>query len=159
MSRRPNLGLSVSWTTRPPRPGERDGVHYHFVDETQFRDEIDADGFVEWEEYRGALYGTPWREVHLGMDSGHDVLLEIDVRGARSVKKLFPEAITVFLYPPSMDVLESRLRKRGTDTEQKVLARLEAAREEMTHKGEFDHPIENSEVQAAADQLTAILDD
>ncbi|HVL81850.1 MAG TPA: guanylate kinase [Actinomycetota bacterium] len=156
--RRPELGMSVSWTTRAMRPGEQDGVHYRFVTEERFRTAIDEDAFVEWEEYRGARYGTPWSEIERAAGDGRDVILEIDVRGAMSIKELFPHALTVFVEPPTVSDLERRLRGRATDTPEQIAARLEAARTELGYRDRFDHTVLNDEVSAAVDRLEAILD-
>lgn len=156
--RRPALDLSVSWTTRARRPGETDGREYRFVSEDEFGAAVEAGSFVEWEEYRGARYGTPWSEVERALREGRDLLLEIDVRGARSVKERFPRAITIFIAPPSFASLEERLRRRGTDTEEQIRARLAAAEEEMLSRGWFDATVPNADVLEAAEQVLAILD-
>ena len=156
--RRPGLGVSVSWTTRAQRPGETDGVHYRFVDDAAFSAAVGAGEFVEWEEYRGARYGTPWTEIRRATAAGRDAILEIDVRGAMSVKRLFPEAITIFIDPPSFEELGRRLRGRRTDTAEQIEARLEAARQELRYRDRFDHCVPNADVSAAVDELEAILD-
>jgi guanylate kinase len=157
-ARHPDLSLSISWTTRPMRAGEVDGVHYRFVDEAAFRQAL-ADGeFVEHEEYRGNLYGTPWSEVRRAIGDAGDVLFEIDVRGARSIKDLYPQAVGIFLYPPTRDVLEARLRGRGTDTPEQIAARLEAATEELAQRDAFDHTVLNDQVSAAVGAIERILD-
>ena len=150
--------MSVSWTTRAQRPGEREGVHYRFVDDVTFQQGIESGAFVEWEEYRGARYGTPWSEIERAAASGQDVILEIDVRGAMSVKGLFPQAVTIFVEPPSLDELEARLRGRATDSEAQIAARLEAARTELAFKDRFDHSVLNDDIPAAVDRLEVILD-
>jgi guanylate kinase len=155
--RHPSLALSVSWTTRPKRAGEVDGEHYRFVDETTFRAARDAGEFAEWEEYRGHLYGTPWSEIRRAAAGGNDVLFEIDVRGARSIKELYPAAVGIFLYPPSPGVLAERLRGRGTDPPEQILARLEAAKTELAQKDEFDHAVRNEDVGEAVARVEAIL--
>lgn len=152
------MGLSVSWTTRPRRPGEVDGVHYRFVDQAAFDFAVTRDEFVEWEQYRGYSYGTPWSEVQRALESDEQVVLEIDVRGARSIKHHYPDALSVFIEPPSVQSLEQRLRARGTDPEEDVVARLEAAREELKSRDLFDHAILNDDVERAAGELEAILD-
>ena len=150
--------MSVSWTTRARRPGESDGVHYRFVSEEDFQAAIGEGEFVEWEEYRGARYGTPWSEIRRATGEGRDVILEIDVRGAMSIKLMYPEALTIFIDPPDPGALEERLRGRGTDTPEQIEARLEAARTELGFRDRFDHVVINDEVEAAADRLGAILD-
>jgi guanylate kinase len=156
-ARHPDLDLSISWTTRHKRAGEVDGVHYRFVDEATFRDAVASDGFVEWEEYRGHLYGTPWSEVRRALDGAGDVLFEIDVRGARSIKALYPQAVGIFLYPPSPAVLAERLRGRGTDSAEQIAARLEAATEELAQRDAFDHTVLNEQVSEAVSAIERIL--
>jgi guanylate kinase len=156
-ARHPSLGLSVSWTTRPRRSGEIDGEHYRFVDEDTFRAAEAAGAFAESEEYRGNLYGTPWAEVRRAREAGKDLLLEIDVRGARSIKDLFPDAVSIFLYPPSEEVLADRLRGRGTDTPEQIAARLEAAHEELRARDDFDHALLNDDVAQAVRGIEGIL--
>lgn len=155
--RKPTLGLSVSWTTRPQRPSEADGVHYRFVDEATFRDAAGRGAFVEWEEFRGHLYGTPWDEVRRGLEEGNDLLLEIDVRGAATLKERFPEALTIFLAPPSIEVLEERLRRRGTDAPEHIAARLAQATEELDARTGFDHVVVSDEIGPTVDRIEAIL--
>lgn len=150
--------MTVSWTTRATRPGEVDGVHYRFVGEEEFQSAVDEGRFVEWEEYRGARYGTPWSEIHRAADEDRDVILEIDVRGAMSIKKLFPEALMIFVEPPSMDALRMRLAGRGTDSPEQIAARMDAARVEIGFRDRFDHKVMNDRVTTAVDQLEAILD-
>jgi guanylate kinase len=147
----------VSWTTRPKRAGEIDGEHYHFVDESTFRAAVDRGEFFEHEEYRGHLYGTPWSEIRRAIDEGHDLLLEPDVRGARSVKDRYADAIAIFLYPPSDSELARRLRGRGTDSPEQIQERLEAARGEMTAKDDFDHAVLNDDIGRAVEEIEAIL--
>lgn len=156
--RRPGLRLSVSWTTRAARPGEVEGRHYRFVDEATFLDAVNRGEFVEHERYRGALYGTPWPEIRRDVDAGESVVVEVDVRGARSIKRAFPEAVTIFIEPPSQAALEQRLRARGTDTPDQIRARLELAAAEMRSRDDFDHKVTNEEVERAVDRIEAILD-
>lgn len=155
--RHPALELSVSWTTRPRRAGEVDGEHYRFVDEPAFLEAIERGGFAEHEEYRGHLYGTPWSEVRRVVEAGGDLLVEIDVRGARSINELYPQAVSIFLYPPSPDDLARRLRERGTDTPGQIRARLEAAAGELAQRDAFDHAVLNDEVGRAVERIEAIL--
>ncbi len=128
------------------------------MDREQFEEAARRGEFVEWEEYRDYAYGTPWSEVRRALDSDEDVVLEIDVRGARSIKQHYPHALSIFIQPPSMQSLEQRLRARGTDPEEDVQARLGAAREELLSRDSFDHAVLNDDVARAADQLEAILD-
>jgi len=151
------LGLSVSWTTRPKRAGEVDGEHYNFVDEKTFRAAVDRGEFFEHEEYRGHLYGTPWSEIRRAIDEGQDLLLEPDVRGARSVKDRFGDAIAIFLFPPSDAELARRLRGRGTDSPEQIQERLAAARVELAAKDDFDHAVLNDDVARAVEEIEAIL--
>lgn len=153
----PDLGMSISWTTRPQRSGEIDGEHYRFVDEATFRAAVEGGEFAEHEEYRGHLYGTPWAELRRGLDEGRDVLFEIDVRGARTIKSLYPQAVSIFLYPPSEAVLAERLRGRGTDPPEQIAARLEAAKEELAQRDAFDHTVLNEEVPEAVAAIERIL--
>jgi guanylate kinase len=156
--RHPDLSLSVSWTTRPKRAGETDGVHYRFVDTAAFTEALAADEFVEHEEYRGHLYGTPWSEIQRALEGDGVVLFEIDVRGARSIKARYPQAIGIFLYPASEAVLAERLRARGTDSPEQIQARLEAAVEELAQRDAFDHTVLNEQVSEAVEAIERILD-
>ncbi|MBI4754099.1 MAG: guanylate kinase [Betaproteobacteria bacterium] len=151
------IGLSISHTTRAPRPGEQDGREYHFVDVAQFLAMRDEGAFLEWAEVHGNHYGTsaPWLTQR--METGHDVLLEIDWQGARQVRARFPGAVTVFVLPPSMEELERRLRDRGQDSEAVIARRLAAARDEMRHVGEVEYVIVNKDLQIAIADLAAIV--
>lgn len=134
-----------------------DGRHYRFVDEAEFRAKIAEGGFAEYETYRSHLYGTPSSEIDRVIEGGRDLLLEIDVRGARSIKKLYPEALAIFIYPPDPADLAKRLRGRGTDTPDQIQARLEAAREELAQQDDFDHAVLNDQVSRAVERIEAIL--
>lgn len=149
--------LSISYTTRAPRPGEVDGREYHFVDVDTFRGMIAAGDFLEWAEVHGNFYGTSktWIEGRIG--EGCDVLLEIDWQGAQQVRRLFPEAIGIFVLPPSLEELERRLTGRGTDSHETIARRLAAAQAEMRHVGEFDYAIINDSLEQALDDLRSIL--
>jgi guanylate kinase len=151
------LHFSVSHTTRPPRTGERDGVEYHFVAETGFRAIEESGGFLEWALVHGNLYGTSRVEVEPRLEKGLDVLLDIDVQGARQVRSHVPEAVKVIVFPPSREVLEARLRARASDAPEVVRRRLAAARKEMEEWGEFDYAIINEDLEAAVDELRSIL--
>jgi guanylate kinase len=157
LEREPGIRLSVSYTTRKPRPGEQDGVHYHFVDEARFTALKDAGEFLEHAHVHGNWYATSaiWlkREVELG----HDMLLEIDWQGAQQVRRLIPEAVHIFILPPSLASLKERLDKRGQDAPEVIVQRLEAAREEMRHCGEFDYVIMNQDFARAVDDLSVIV--
>jgi len=153
----PELWLSVSATTRFPRPGETDGVHYRFVTREQF-DRLVADGgLLEWAEFAGNRYGTPRQPVLDHLAEGRPVLLEIDLQGARQVRRSMPEALFVFLKPPSWDELVRRLVGRGTETEAERRRRLETARLELAAEDEFDVTVVNREVHAAAEDLVALM--
>jgi guanylate kinase len=151
------LHFSVSHTTRPPRTGESNGVEYHFVDEAGFRAIEERGGFLEWAVVHGNLYGTSRAEVEPRLENGLDVLLDIDVQGARQVRSHVPEAVKVIVFPPSREVLEARLRARASDAPEVVRRRLAAARKEMEEWGEFDYAIINEDLEAAVDELRSIL--
>lgn len=153
MRRRPDLLLSVSMTTREPRPGESDGVQYHFVSRREFKERIEAGQMLEFAEFSGHLYGTPRSEVLQALAEGRTVLLEIEVEGARQVKAAMPEALTVFLEPPSMFELAARLRTRGTEDGAEVDRRLRVAEREMAARGEFDARLVNTDVGETAGSL------
>jgi guanylate kinase len=149
--------LSISYTTRAPRPGEQDGREYHFVAVDRFNSMISAGEFLEWAEVHGNYYGTSqkWIADQLAVD--HDVLLEIDWQGAQQVRTLFPKAIGVFIMPPSMEELTRRLTGRGTDSADVIARRLAAAQDEMRHVGEFDYVIINDSLEQALDDLRAVV--
>ncbi len=138
---------SVSATTRAPRPGERDGVAYHFVDAATFDRMISSDALLEWAEYAGNRYGTPRAPLEEAVARGRTVLLEIEVQGALQVRDRLPEALLIFLVPPAFDELERRLRDRGTEDESTVQARLEVARSEMGAQEHFDHVVVNADLE------------
>ena len=150
----PQVWLSVSATTRPARPGEVDGVHYHFVDEATFDAMVDNDELLEWAVVHGVhRYGTPRRPVEEALAEGRSALLEIDLQGARQVRKAMPDAQFVFLAPPSWEELVRRLVGRGTESEAERERRLATAREELAAEPEFDVSIVNDEVESAAQAL------
>jgi len=153
----PGVHLSISYTTRGPRPGEADGREYHFVDVATFRAMMARGDFLEWAEVHGNFYGTSkvWIADHLA--AGHDVLLEIDWQGAQQVRAVFPQAIGIFILPPSMEELTRRLTGRGTDSTEVVERRLAAAQAEMRHVGEFDYVIINDGLEQALDDLRAVV--
>ena len=153
----PCLRLSISKTTRSPRQGEQNGREYHFVDEPTFLAQIENDEFLEWAKVHGNYYGTSRRWIETQMATGCDVVLEIDWQGAQQVRKVFPEAIGIFILPPSRAALEKRLSQRGTDSPETVARRLAAAREEMRHAGEFGYVIINEDLQQAYDSLKSII--
>jgi guanylate kinase len=159
---RPDLVFSVSATTRPRRPGEIDGRDYRFVSPATFRELIDDGAFLEWAEVFGHRYGTLIAPIADALADGHDVLLEIDVQGARSVRDRFPDAVLLFIVPPSasnfLQQLDERLRKRGSESEREIARRLAAAREEMEEASWFDHVVVNDDVERAATEVAAIID-
>ena len=157
LERDARVRLSVSYTTRAPREGEVDGRHYHFVDIDTFRNMRDRGEFLEWAEVHGNYYGTSKAWIREQIASGADLLLEIDWQGAQQVRKAFPEAVGVFVLPPSFEVLEQRLRGRGTDSDDVISRRLLGARGEMRHVGEFDYVILNDVLEDAVGDLVAIV--
>jgi guanylate kinase len=156
--RDPGLSLSVSVTTRPPRPTEVDGVDYFFVDEDAFDRMIEAGELLEWAEIVGHRSGTPRVFVEDRLSEGRDVILEIDVVGASFVRKRIPEAVLIFVDPPSLEELERRLRGRGTETEDAIRLRLETAAWELEQRSWFDHVIVNDDLQRATEQVAAIIE-
>ncbi len=155
---RPDVWISVSATTRRPRPGEVDGVHYWFVSDAEFDQMIADDQLLEWAVvHRAARYGTPRGPVERALEAGRPAMLEIDLQGARQVRESMPEALFVFLKPPSWDELVRRLVGRGTETEAERTRRLETARLELAAESEFDVTIVNHEVHAAAAELVALM--
>ena len=152
-----DMYYSVSATTRAPREGEVDGVHYHFLDVEEFRALIAEDALLEHAEYAGNYYGTPKRYVDEAMDRGQDVILEIEMQGARQVCAKRPETVRIFIGPPSWEELERRLVTRGTDSPEKIAQRLKQARVELDNAGEYDYLIINDTVEKAAAELDAIL--
>jgi len=155
----PEVWISVSATTRPPRPGEENGVHYWFVSDEEF-DRMVAEGdLLEWAVvHKAARYGTPRQPVDLALASGHPAMLEIDLQGARQVRETMPGALFVFLAPPSREELERRLVGRGTESEEERTRRLATADVEMAAEAEFDVTIVNHEVHDAAEQLVALME-
>ncbi len=156
-ARQPQLALSVSATTRSPRPGECDGVDYHFLSDQQFDAAIAAGSFVEHARYAGHRYGTLREELSRHLEAGRPVVLEIEVQGARQVRATLPEAVQVFIAPPSLDALRTRLVGRGTDTPATVQARLRTAEQELAAQPEFAHVVVNDRLEDAVDQLDAIV--
>lgn len=152
-----NLHYSISATTRPIRPGEQDGLHYRFVEHVEFRGMLEEDLLLEYAEYVGDYYGTPLTPVVEQLEAGVDVLVELELVGARQVKQRLPEAIMLFIAPPSLTELERRLRGRGTDSEEKVQKRLARAREEMRAVPEFDYLIVNDRLAEAVVQFQSII--
>ena len=157
---REDFVFSVSATTRAPRPGEQDGVNYYYVSREEFERRIKAGEMLEYTEYCGNYYGTPRKEAEAVLESGRNLLLEIEVEGASNIKAKFPEAVLVMLLPPSHSVQEQRLRSRGTETEEKILLRLARAKEEIGYAERYDYVVYNHDGRAkeAADQILAIVE-
>jgi len=157
-ARHPEVWISVSATTRPPRPGEEHGVHYWFVDDAEFDRLVADDELLEWAEVHGAArYGTPRRPVEEALAAGRPAMLEIDLQGARQVRRTMPGALFVFLAPPTWDELVRRLVGRGTETPEQRERRLATAREELAAEAEFDVTVVNHEVHQAAEELVALM--
>jgi len=152
------LETSVSATTRAPRPGERDGVAYHFVDDATFDRMIATDALLEWAAYAGNRYGTPRAPLEDAVARGRTVLLEIEVQGALQVRARLPEALLLFLVPPAFDELERRLRDRATESEATIQARLEVARGEMAAQDDFDHVVVNDDLDRCTAEVAALID-
>ncbi|HEX9831708.1 MAG TPA: guanylate kinase [Mycobacterium sp.] len=155
----PDLHFSVSVTTRAPRPGEVDGVDYSFVTAERFQELIDHGALLEWAEIHGGLHrsGTPAQPIREATAAGQPVLVEVDLAGARAVKESMPEALTVFLAPPSWDALESRLTGRGTESPEAMARRLATARDELAAQNDFDVVVVNSELESACSELVSLL--
>jgi guanylate kinase len=155
----PDLHFSVSATTRAPRPGETDGVDYHFVTPDRFQELIDDGALLEWAEIHRGLHrsGTVAQPVREAVEAGHPVLIEVDLAGARAVKNAMPEAISVFLAPPSWEALEARLIGRGTETPEVIERRLSTARTELAAQNDFDEVVVNSQLETACSELVSLL--
>jgi guanylate kinase len=157
LARDPNIALSISFTSRAPRPGERHAEHYHFVTADDFQSMVGAGDFFEHALVHGDWKGTARQSVEPQLNAGRDVLLEIDWQGARQVRAKVPDAISVFILPPSRAALHERMRKRGQDSEEVMQQRLAAARDEMSHYGEFDYLVVNEDFEAAVGEMCAIF--
>ena len=157
LERRPNVYFSVSATTRDPRPGELDGIHYHFMDVDSFRKWIAMDQFLEYAEYVGNFYGTPKRFVDEAMEQGKDVILDIEVQGAIQVTSKRPDTVRIFIAPPSWAELERRLTERGTDSKDKIQKRLLRAKVEFQTAHTYDYFVINDTVENAVKELDAIM--
>jgi guanylate kinase len=157
LAKNPGIWLSVSVTTRQPRPGEENGQQYFFVTDAEFDELIATDGLLEWAQYAGNRYGTPRRAVEEKRDAGVPVLLEIEVQGARQVRVAVEGALLVFLQPPSWEALQARLTGRGTESPDVVERRLQAAREELAAAEEFDEVLVNADVQDCSDALLRLV--
>jgi guanylate kinase len=157
LARDPDIRLSISFTSRGPRPGERHAEHYHFVGADEFQRMVAAGDFFEHALVHGDWKGTARQSVEPQLAAGHDVLLEIDWQGARQVREKLPEAVSIFILPPSRAALEERMRKRGQDSEATITRRLAAAREEMSHHDEFDYLVVNEDFDTAVGEMCAIF--
>ena len=155
---RDDVAFSVSATTRPMRPGEKDGKDYHFLSDEEFDRRLESGGFLEWATYDGRRYGTLVSEVQRIFEEGSNVLLDIEIEGARQVRRQFPDAVTVFVLPPSGAELAARLRRRDTESEEQVARRLERAQEELRAAGEYDYVVVNDDLVVAVEQVAAIVE-
>ncbi len=153
----PNISYSVSYTTRNPRPGELNGREYFFVETAQFEQMIARDEFLEWAHVHGKLYGTSRSQVANEINQGRDIILEVDVQGAASVRELIPESASIFILPPSFEILRQRLIARGTDSEEELELRLRNAPEELKDYSTFDYLIINDDIEKAAAKLAAVV--
>jgi guanylate kinase len=157
-NRYPEVYVSISATTRSPRPGEIDKVHYYFIDDAAFDRLIAEDGLLEWAEVHGnTRYGTPREPVLQAVAHGKRVILEIDLQGARQVREKLPEAKSIFVLPPDLDALMERLTRRGTETPEQIERRLSTASYELAHKNEFDHIVVNDDLGQAVDELVRLI--
>lgn len=157
LERHPDLYLSVSATTRSPREGEVDGVHYYFYTRDRFEAAIQAGKFLEWAEFAGNYYGTPIAPVEAQINLGQSVILEIELAGARQVAQVFPNALRIFILPPNVAELEQRIRERGTDPEEAIIRRLQQAKVEIAAADEFDYQTINDDFQTALDELDRLV--
>ncbi len=157
LRRHPRIWLSVSATTRSPRTGEVDGEHYFFLSRERFDAQLEAGGLLEWAEFAGNRYGTPREPVERHLAEGRPVLLEIELEGARQVRRSFPEGFQIFLKPPSFEELERRIRGRGTDSEEAIARRLQRARVELQAEAEFDAVLVNGDLDQALLQLERLM--
>lgn len=157
LKQHPDISLSISVTTRQPRPGETDGINYHFKSKEEFKQMIAEDQFIEWAEFAGNYYGTCTQNLLNALSEGKNIALEIDVQGALQVKQKIKEAILIFILPPSIEELESRLLKRNTETKETIANRLDIVKRELTQLKEFDYEIINENLDDALKNLKAII--
>lgn len=158
LAERDDTVLSVSMTTRAPRPGELDGIHYHFVTREKFEQTIAEDGFLEYAEYNGNYYGTPEAPIRRWLNEGKNVILEIEVQGAEKVMDHRSDLVSIFITIPSVEELERRLRGRGTETDEVIRGRMETARYELTRAFRYQYVVLNDEVDLAIDRINTIID-
>lgn len=155
-----DIFLSVSMTTRSPRPGEHEGVNYYYVTAEEFKKKIAEDGMLEYAEYCGTYYGTPREPAEKALRDGNSMILEIEVEGMRQVRSKIPDAVTVFISPPSVDELERRIKKRNPDEKPEVISkRIERARTEMEFTSEYDYVVVNDDLEEAFEKLSAVIAD
>ena len=157
LKRDKNIRLSVSNTTRSPRNGEIDGVHYNFVTKEQFESLIKKDGYLEYAQYCGNYYGTPKQQVEDLLNQGYDVFLEIEVCGGLQIMEKYPDVLSIFVLPPSIDTLEKRLRKRNTENEETILERLGQAKREISFKDKYKYAVVNDKLEDAVDEIINII--
>jgi guanylate kinase len=157
LARHPELYLSISATTRSPREGEVEGIHYYFYPRDRFDEMIRTGELLEWAEFAGNYYGTPIEPVRVELDRGKSIILEIELAGARQVAKIFPGALRIFILPPDLITLETRIRERGTDSAEAIERRLEQAKVEIAAQNEFDYQIINDDFQVALEQLDRLV--
>ncbi|TYP60003.1 guanylate kinase [Thermosediminibacter litoriperuensis] len=157
LRKRPELTLSVSVTTRPPRPGEVHGVNYFFTDRENFEKMIKKGEFLEWARVYHNYYGTPRRFVEEQLKAGKDVILEIDIQGARQVKENCPDAVFIFILPPDIEELKNRIKKRGSETEESFNLRIKSAEEELKAISYYDYAVVNDDLEAAVEKLESII--
>lgn len=157
LNRDPNMNLSISATTRNPRVGEVEGVNYFFITRDKFKDMLEKKEFLESAEVYSNYYGTPKEYVLNKLEQGKDVLLEIDIQGALKVKEIYPDGVFIFIMPPSMEELKNRIEKRGTETKEAMIARLECAYSEIEYVFKYDYAVLNDEVDTAVDKIQSIL--
>lgn len=154
----PDLAYSVSHTTRAMRPGEKDGIDYFFIDEAAFREGIASGRWVEWAEVHGNFYGTSAAFIEGCLTRGKDLLLDIDVQGMNQLRRRYPEAVTIFIMPPSLSVLRQRLEQRGTETPEAIARRLSNASDEMAQRSQYRHVLVNDDLSRVAKELTALVE-
>jgi guanylate kinase len=154
----PGISFSISATTRKKRGNETDGVEYYFISEDEFKKRIKENGFVEWEKFYDYYYGTPKDFIEDKISSGVSVLFEVDVKGALSIKKIYPEAILIYICPPSFEVLVERLKNRATEDEEDLKKRIERAKMELSLKGKFDYLVENKNLNTAISEVKSLIE-
>ena len=157
MKQNPQFMLSVSCTTRSPRPNEKDGVNYFFLTKEEFQNCIDNNKFLEWAEFAGNRYGTKKKYINKCLEEGKDIILEIDTQGALQVKSRMPEAVLIFIAPPSIEILENRLRGRHTEDEKTIQKRLDEVKQELKRAEKFDYTIVNDDLSRAISELETII--